>query len=58
MGDRNDAEQLLRKLEEIWSKDEMVGFEFGLRRYNDAPPPREVVEAVARRKIEIERLVT
>ncbi len=56
MPERHDTDDLLRKLAPIWDARELTGFEFGLRRYNTAPPPREVVEAVARRKVEIARL--
>jgi hypothetical protein len=51
-----DTQDLLRKLESIWCPLELTGFEFGLKRYRTTPPSAEVVQAVAYRKAQIERM--
>lgn len=53
MSERQDTEQLLRKLATVTSIAELDGFRDGLKR-NRNEPPAEVVHAIARKRVELE----
>jgi hypothetical protein len=54
MTKETDTQSLLRKLATIWCPMELTGFEFGLKRYRSTPPSAEVLQAVARKKAQLE----
>lgn len=51
---RHDTDDLLRKLGTVASTEELDGFRDGLKR-NPAEPPAEVVHAIARKRIDLQR---
>lgn len=50
----SDTDQLLAKLATIRCPLELNGFSYGLTAYRKSPPPQEVINAIAHKKIELQ----
>lgn len=54
MTERKDGDALLRKLRTVRCLNELRGFEYGLKAYNPARPPAEVLVAVEMKRKQLE----